>query len=186
MYPHPDDIDCERQLQKQKAVNAETRLRHDMKHGSILSCPDSKAAPENVSVDILLILQELDRLRQGNLTNQEFQALCHNLHESKTQPPCTREQFEQGCIQFQEQLFGIKTEGQQNQHTAKSPTDGPIKPSTIDPVTKEVLDGTFEYCCKCGEDYPLADLILHNEIFCAKCRVIENERMQRLKNRPPT
>lgn len=194
MYPHPDDVDRERQLQKQKAENAETRLRHDIKHGFL----DTDPSFEGVSVDVLLVLQELDRLRQGNLTNSEFQTLCHNLYEKKINPPCTRAEFEQGCTQFQDQLFGPKAEGAQNQHVAKSPTDGPVKPPTIDPVTKEVLDGKFEPCCECGEDYPRADLILDSEIFCPKCRVIENERLHknrcyrnndrdaRMVNRPPT
>ena len=52
-------------------------------------------------IDILTI--EVARLKRGDFTPEEFQNLCHNLHE---RPVCTREEFSQGCLQFQEKLFG--------------------------------------------------------------------------------
>ncbi len=38
------------------------------------------------------------------------------------------------------------------------------------PVTDDDLAGKMEPCCECGENYPLADLILRGEIDCPKCR----------------
>ena len=49
---------------------------------------------------------EINRLTSGRLTPEEFQTLCHNLNERGT--PCTREEFEKGCVEFQNQLFGEK------------------------------------------------------------------------------
>lgn len=46
---------------------------------------------------------ELDRLLAGNFTPEEFQNLCHNLHEN---PNCTKEDFKQGCREFTIKLFG--------------------------------------------------------------------------------
>ena len=46
---------------------------------------------------------EVARLKRGDFTPEEFQNLCHNLHE---RPVCTRKEFAQGCLQFQEKLFG--------------------------------------------------------------------------------
>jgi hypothetical protein len=51
------------------------------------------------------LLAELRRLRCGELTPEEFQALCHHLDG---RPGCTREAFEAGCAAYQEKLFGPK------------------------------------------------------------------------------
>ena len=50
-----------------------------------------------------MLMNEVSRLKRGDFTPEEFQNLCHNLHE---RPVCTREEFAQGCLQFQEKLFG--------------------------------------------------------------------------------
>jgi hypothetical protein len=47
---------------------------------------------------------EVKRLKAGNFTPEEFQVLCHNLHERGT--PCTRAEFDHGCKKFQDLLFG--------------------------------------------------------------------------------
>ena len=52
---------------------------------------------------ISALAKEVIRLRRGDFTPEEFQNLCHNLHE---RPVCAREEFSQGCLQFQEKLFG--------------------------------------------------------------------------------
>lgn len=57
--------------------------------------------------------EEVKRLKAGRLTSEEFQNLCHNLHEcpaGHAGPPCSREQFENGCVEFQNLLFGPKEE----------------------------------------------------------------------------
>lgn len=53
---------------------------------------------------VIDLLAEIDRVKRGDLTPEEFQSLCHNLHERGT--PCTRQEFEQGCVTFADQLFG--------------------------------------------------------------------------------
>src|SRR4026208_1549117 len=45
---------------------------------------------------------EIQRLKEGNFTPEEFQNLCHNLQGKG------RDDFEIGCIQYQEKLFGKK------------------------------------------------------------------------------
>lgn len=50
---------------------------------------------------------EIDRLKRGDFTPEEFQNLCHNLH-------CkggvfTRKEFAAGCLQYQDRLFGPET-----------------------------------------------------------------------------
>lgn len=32
------------------------------------------------------------------------------------------------------------------------------------------LEGVTDVCCECGEDYPSADLMFREQIFCEKCR----------------
>lgn len=43
---------------------------------------------------------EIERLKAGRFTEEEFQALCHNLTGAD------RERFEAGCRAYQDQLFG--------------------------------------------------------------------------------
>jgi hypothetical protein len=45
--------------------------------------------------------EEIDRLRTGNFTAEEFQSICHNLPED-----CTAEAFCKGCEDYQTNLFG--------------------------------------------------------------------------------
>jgi hypothetical protein len=47
--------------------------------------------------------REAARILNGNLTAEEFQRLCHNLHERGT--PCTAREFAAGCAEFIQQLF---------------------------------------------------------------------------------
>lgn len=50
--------------------------------------------------------EENNRLRSGELTEVEIHNLCHRLNE--TNPTCTRHEFERGCREFQDKLFGEK------------------------------------------------------------------------------
>lgn len=70
----------------------------------------AKALLEPIPEDprIKQLEEEVLRLRAGRLTPEEFQELCHNLHEAGR--PITREQFAAGCLSFQEQLFGHNPE----------------------------------------------------------------------------
>lgn len=43
---------------------------------------------------------EIERLKRGAFTPEEFQNLCHNLEG------CTREEFQRGCTEYQRKLFG--------------------------------------------------------------------------------
>ncbi len=52
------------------------------------------------------LTNELDRLRRGDFTSEEFQNLCHNLHE---RPGCSRAEFEEGCRAYRAKLFGGAT-----------------------------------------------------------------------------
>lgn len=45
--------------------------------------------------------KEIERLKRGDFTPEEFQNLCHNLPEH-----CTHEVFDAGCRQYQSKLFG--------------------------------------------------------------------------------
>lgn len=46
---------------------------------------------------------EVERLKRGDFTPEEFQSLCHNRDEK---PGCTKLEFGQGCHQYQTSLFG--------------------------------------------------------------------------------
>jgi hypothetical protein len=50
------------------------------------------------------LLEEVKRLRNGDLTPQELQNVCHNLHQKKID--CTRQEFRLGCDLMIEKLFG--------------------------------------------------------------------------------
>lgn len=65
---------------------------------------DSEDIQEEYRLDLDYLLGEVDRLRAGRFTEQEFQALCHNL--PCTMGPGCRERFEEGCRRYQDQLFG--------------------------------------------------------------------------------
>lgn len=52
---------------------------------------------------IELLIKEVERLRKGDFTEEEFQNLCHNF---STEDAC---RFKQGCIEYQKQLFGDKS-----------------------------------------------------------------------------
>ncbi len=46
------------------------------------------------------LLAEIQRLKEGRFTEEEFQNLCHNFSA------CDRQRFQEGCRQYQEKLFG--------------------------------------------------------------------------------
>ena len=46
------------------------------------------------------LLTEVDRLKRGEFTEEEFQSLCHNFSEDDA---C---RFRQGCVEYQRKLFG--------------------------------------------------------------------------------
>jgi hypothetical protein len=46
---------------------------------------------------------EIERLKRGDFTPEEFQNLCHNRHAD---PMCTPEDFFAGCAEYQRKLFG--------------------------------------------------------------------------------
>lgn len=50
------------------------------------------------------LLDEIERLKSGNLTKTEFHALCHNLHASGC--PISWGEHVQGCDEFRRELFG--------------------------------------------------------------------------------
>jgi len=49
------------------------------------------------------LVAEIRRLKRGEFTPDEFQALCHHRDE---RPGCTRASFEAGCREYQRKLFG--------------------------------------------------------------------------------
>ncbi len=46
------------------------------------------------------LIEEIKRLKRGEFTEKEFQALCHNF------TGCDRKRFEKGCKEYQDKLFG--------------------------------------------------------------------------------
>jgi hypothetical protein len=48
-----------------------------------------------------VLLAEIDRLKAGRFTEEEFQNLCHQF------TPDDRERFEAGCRAYQAKLFGV-------------------------------------------------------------------------------
>lgn len=50
--------------------------------------------------DVKALLAERDRLLAGQLTEVEFQGMCHNFTADN------RERFERGCREYQNQSFG--------------------------------------------------------------------------------
>lgn len=62
------------------------------------------------------------------------------------------------CEQYMETWFGFSREGKARQ-----------TPEWIAAAIWR-LEGKTEPCCKCGEDYPAADLHFGGHVYCAKCR----------------
>jgi hypothetical protein len=55
--------------------------------------------------DVPDLLAEVKRLRRGDFTPEEFQALCHHWEERAV----SREEFEAGCREYQAKRFGGAT-----------------------------------------------------------------------------
>jgi Tfp pilus assembly protein PilO len=55
---------------------------------------------------------EVERLKRGDFTEEEFHNLCHNLSEDDEQ------RFKQGCSDYQKKLFGCK--GRDNKESDKT------------------------------------------------------------------
>lgn len=55
------------------------------------------------ALKIVGLVAEVRRLRRGDFTPEEFQNLCHHRDQK---PGCTRQDFEEGCRQYQAKLFG--------------------------------------------------------------------------------
>lgn len=94
------------------------------------------------------LVEEVERLRRGELTPEEVQSLCHNLHE---RPRCTRAEFEAGCEQFQDRLFGPR------------PFEGEVmsdeKMAEIEERSTRDLNGAMhagctDYFCDCHMEIP--------------------------------
>ncbi len=56
-----------------------------------------------ITLEISILREEIARLKRGDFTPEEFQNLCHNMN-----PNCKREDFESGCLKYQNKLFGDK------------------------------------------------------------------------------
>ncbi len=57
-------------------------------------------APHHVASDIANLLDCVSRVLKGQLNDEEFQNLCHNL---SPEDECA---FKNGCVEFQKRLFG--------------------------------------------------------------------------------
>lgn len=77
--------------------------------------------------------QEVERLRAGNFTPQEFQNLCHGFDEND------REVFVAGCLEYQRKLFG------------DSATAAPVEQSEHDSCS-HWREGDSDNCLLCGDD----------------------------------
>lgn len=107
--------------------------------------------------------EELARVLAGNLTHDELLGILHAL------PIEGVSKLKDMASDYLSTWFGFSREAKAKQ-----------TPEWIAAATHR-LAGQTEPCCKCGEDYPRADLHFGEEIYCAKCRVIEAERMVRRK-----
>jgi len=64
-----------------------------------------KGRVDRDDITISALRQKVERLESGDLTKEEFQNLCHNLHEKGK--PRTFIEFAKGCVEFQAELFGL-------------------------------------------------------------------------------
>lgn len=65
---------------------------------------------------------ELERLKRGDFTEEEFQNLCHNFSEED------KVSFFRGCTEFQKKLFGCSAVDEAVKATLGSSLDGSIIP----------------------------------------------------------
>lgn len=92
-----------------KTIERLSQEKEDLRQRNELLRARSDLTPEQIQPR-LAILDRLDalekdvkRLKEGNLTPEEFQNLCHNLHLKEK--PCTQREFEDGCRRTQEAIF---------------------------------------------------------------------------------
>lgn len=94
------------------------------------------------------IEHELNRYKEGNLTNDELQNLCHNLHlKNGDKIVCTRGNFIKGCHEYQDELFGLKKRLIISAHCLISDTYLLLKP------TKEISINMIERFLNVDKEY---------------------------------
>jgi hypothetical protein len=71
-----------------KRLKAEIEIREYHSHDTFL---------------LKLAAQEIERLLEGNFTEEEFQNLCHNFSEDDAK------RFSKGCIEYNQRMFGEKS-----------------------------------------------------------------------------
>lgn len=98
------------------------------------------------------LLQEIDRLKRGEFTEEEFQNLCHNWSEDDI---C---RFKQGCEDYQRKLFGFKK----------------VEDEREKDKFKKKYEGKTVYCCECSAEYPMYDLVVEDKVFCEVCRKVKS------------
>lgn len=64
---------------------------------------DTHGAEVGAEYAVRRLAAEIRRLRRGEFTPEEFQAICHHRDE---RPGCSRADFINGCAEYQEKLFG--------------------------------------------------------------------------------
>lgn len=113
------------------------------------------------------LIKENERLREGNLTSDEFHNFCHNKEKS-----VGVSEFCQGCEDYQMKLFGcspikdLKSKLRRyeyNEETRKEPKTFAKEIETVHPLNKEGVDVEYEMALKLvGErkdKYELVDLV---------------------------
>lgn len=82
----------------------------NIEHAAIHGLEGSyKKKPFAHPADTLLLVAEIRRLKRGDFTKAEIHNLCHNLHEKNSN--CTLAEFQEGCKEFQNKLFGDTQHG---------------------------------------------------------------------------
>ena len=80
---------------------------HGIERGNCVRCLRTEVAD---------LRREVRRLKRGDFTPGEFQALCHHRDE---RPGCTPADFADGCLAYQCQLFGLEDTAKQTCRLAR-------------------------------------------------------------------
>lgn len=93
------DIPISFYMPKKQAMQIAEEIVNSHNEKFLCSLPDSQNKESTDRINELT--SEIERLKSGNFTMEEFQFLCHNLPNN-----CTKESFCNGCEEYQKKLFG--------------------------------------------------------------------------------
>lgn len=95
-----NDLKAAAELQREYGTQVVWFSSPERDQGCCLNLTAVVAEIERMRKELRAKDEEIERLKSGAFTEEEFQNLCHNRF------PCSRAEFEDGCQQYTDKLYG--------------------------------------------------------------------------------